>query len=69
MPTRGKCMSCGETTYLNGIMVKNVHDGHYEFWMVCDVCRKYYEWKGKSKDDGAACKDKTVETAMHPARN
>lgn len=54
MPTKSKCMSCGETAYLSGITVKHDQDGHYEFWMVCGECRRYYVWKGTTTRTGNA---------------
>lgn len=45
MPTYGKCISCGENAYLSGILVTHTADKHLEFWMVCPMCKKYYEYK------------------------
>lgn len=51
MPTKGKCMSCGEEHYLTGLLVQHKEDKHWEFWMVCETCRKWYESQKEEHDE------------------
>ena len=51
MPTKGKCMSCGEEHFLTGLLVQHKEDKHWEFWMVCETCRKWYQRDEKGETD------------------
>lgn len=50
MPPRGKCQSCGRTAFLSAIVVKHKDDGHMECWMVCEICRAFYEQRKDEED-------------------
>ena len=51
MPTRGKCWSCSEITFLTAIVVQNKETGSLLCAMVCEKCRKWYERDVKEEPD------------------
>lgn len=51
MPPKGKCWSCGEDTlWLTGVLLQHDIDGHWEYHMVCPICKKYFMMKGAARD-------------------
>lgn len=43
MPTRGKCQSCGEVSFLTARLLRKKRNGWLYCLMICDKCRKFYE--------------------------
>ena len=50
MPTKGKCQSCGEVSFLTAKLLQNKENGGMYCLMICDKCRRFYEEKVKQND-------------------